>query len=74
MRLCGVGKWLFEKHATKIRLPWRKLHTSTNTDTGWIVKDPGHAPGRSVSLCQEGPFDSPLPERAVLGVRNGRQS
>ena len=26
LRLCGAGEWLLEKHGTKTRLSWRKLH------------------------------------------------
>jgi hypothetical protein len=26
LKLCGAGEWLIEKHGTKIRRSWRKLH------------------------------------------------
>ena len=37
LRLCGPGEWLAEKHGTKRRRSWRKLHLATDADTGRIV-------------------------------------
>jgi hypothetical protein len=37
LRLCGPGEWLAEKHATKRRRSWRKLHLATDADTSRIV-------------------------------------
>jgi hypothetical protein len=37
LKLCGPGEWLTEKHGTKRRLSWRKLHLATDADTGHIV-------------------------------------
>lgn len=37
LRLCGAGEWLVEKHGTKPRRSWRKLHLGTDADTGRIV-------------------------------------
>ena len=37
LKLCGAGEWLHEKHGTKTRRAWRKLHIGTDTDTGEIV-------------------------------------
>jgi hypothetical protein len=37
LRLCGPGEWLVEKHGTKARRSWRKLHLATDADTGRIV-------------------------------------
>ena len=37
LRLCGAGEWLEEKHGTKRRRAWRKLHLATDADTGRIV-------------------------------------
>jgi hypothetical protein len=37
LRLCGPGEWLVEKHGTKRRRGWRKLHLATDADTGRIV-------------------------------------
>jgi hypothetical protein len=37
LKLCGPGEWLIEKHGTKARRGWRKLHLATDADTGRIV-------------------------------------
>ena len=37
LRLCGPGGWLLEKHGSRRRRSWRKLHLATDADTGWIV-------------------------------------
>ena len=37
LKLCGAGGWLLEKHGTRTRLSWRKLHIGADADTGWIV-------------------------------------
>ena len=37
LRLCGPGEWLEEKHGTKRRRTWKKLHLATDADTGRIV-------------------------------------
>jgi hypothetical protein len=37
LRLCGAGEWLLEKHGTKTRRAWRKLHIGLDADTGQIV-------------------------------------
>ena len=37
LKLCGPGEWLVEKHGTKTRRGWRKLHLATEADTGHIV-------------------------------------
>ena len=37
LRLCGPGEWLAEKHGTKRRRSWKKLHLATDADTGHIV-------------------------------------
>ena len=37
LKLCGSGKWLLEKHGTKTRRSWRKLHIAADTDTGRIA-------------------------------------
>lgn len=36
LRSCGLGEWLLEKHGTKTRRSWRKLHVAVDTDTGQI--------------------------------------
>src|SRR5215211_3224106 len=37
LKLCGPGAWLIEKHGTKTRRSWRKLHLGVDADTGQIV-------------------------------------
>ncbi len=37
LRLCGPGEWLGERHGTRGRRSWRKLHLGTDADTGHIV-------------------------------------
>ncbi len=37
LKLWGAGEWLLEKHGTKTRRAWRKLHLGTDADTGQIV-------------------------------------
>ena len=37
LKLCGSGEWLLEKHGTKTRRPWRKLHVAVDADTGQIA-------------------------------------
>src|SRR5215204_3837463 len=37
LKLCGSGEWLVEKHGTKTRRSWRKLHVGVDVDTGQIV-------------------------------------
>jgi hypothetical protein len=37
LKLCGSGEWLLEKHGTKTRRSWRKLHIAIDADTGQIV-------------------------------------
>src|SRR5215212_4788652 len=37
LKLCGAGEWQIEKHGTKTRRSWKKLHLGVNADTGQIV-------------------------------------
>jgi Transposase DDE domain len=37
LRLCGPGEWLVEKHGTRRRRAWKKLHLATDAGTGRIV-------------------------------------
>ena len=37
LKLCGSGEWLLEKHGTRTRRSWRKLHVGMDADTGQIV-------------------------------------
>ena len=36
LKLCGAGEWLLEKHGTRTRRSWRKLHLGVDADTGQI--------------------------------------
>ena len=37
LKLRGPGEWLMEKHGSRRRRSWRKLHLATDADTGRIV-------------------------------------
>src|SRR3712207_5268442 len=37
LKLCGPGGWLAEKHGTKRRRAWKKLHLGVDADTGRSV-------------------------------------
>jgi hypothetical protein len=37
LKLCGPGEWLMERHGTRRRRSWRKLHLATDADTGRTV-------------------------------------
>ena len=37
LKLCGAGEWLIEKHGTRTRRSWRKLHLGMDADTGQVV-------------------------------------
>ena len=37
LKLCGSGEWLLEKHGTKTRRSWRKLHIAVDADTGHVA-------------------------------------
>jgi len=37
LRLCGAGEWLLEKHGTRTRRSWRKLHRGVDAGTGRIA-------------------------------------
>ncbi len=37
LKLCGPGEWLVEKHGTRTRRSWRKLHLGIHADTGQII-------------------------------------
>ena len=36
LKLCGASEWLAEKHGTRERRSWRKLHLGVDADTGRI--------------------------------------
>src|SRR5919107_746704 len=37
LKLCGPGEWLIEKHGSRTRRSWRKLHIAMDANTGQIV-------------------------------------
>src|SRR5215213_7180737 len=37
LRLCGPGEWLVEKHGTRNRRSWHKLHIGVDAETGQIL-------------------------------------
>ena len=37
LKLCGSGEWLIEKHGTRTRRFWRKLHICVDAGTGQIM-------------------------------------
>ncbi|WP_211259564.1 IS5 family transposase [Belnapia moabensis] len=37
LKLCSAGEWLLEKHGTRTRRSWRKLHIGMDAETGQIV-------------------------------------
>src|SRR5215213_3496991 len=37
LRLCGPGEWLVEKHGSRTRRSWRKMHIGVDADTGQIL-------------------------------------
>ena len=37
LKLCGPGEWLVEKHGTRTRRSWRKLHLGVDAGTGQIM-------------------------------------
>ena len=45
LKLCGPGEWLAEKHGTKKRRSWKKLHLGVDAKTGQILASEltGHA-------------------------------
>ena len=37
LKLCGTGEWLHERHGTRVRRSWRKLHLGVDAGPGRIV-------------------------------------
>jgi len=37
LKLCGPGEWLIEKHGTKKRRSWKKLHLGMDASSGRIL-------------------------------------
>jgi len=60
LKLCGAGEWLVEKHGTKRRRSWRKLHLGVDADTGQIV-----ASALTTKESDDGALVSPLLEQVT---------
>jgi len=58
--LCGAGEWLLEKHGTRTRRSWRKLHIGIDADTGQIV-----AAALTTKDIDDGPQVGPLLDQVV---------
>ncbi len=37
LKLFGAGEWLVEKHGTRMRRSWRKLHIGLDAETGQVI-------------------------------------
>jgi hypothetical protein len=81
LKLCGPGEWLVEKHGTKRRRCWKKLHLGVDAETGRILASEltGHADddGAQVGPLLDqvaGPvaFRS-LTSAEVVGIRGARR-
>ncbi len=70
LKLCGAGEWLHEKHGTKVRRSWRKLHLGMDAGTGKIVasllttKDVDDG-------CQVGPLLDQIPDPVASFTGDG---
>lgn len=66
LKLCGAGEWLVEKHGSRTRRSWRKLHLGVDADTGWTVASAltGHDDDDAAALGR-----APRPSRAVAERR-----
>ena len=53
LKLCGPGEWLAEKHGTKKRRSWKKLHLGADAETGQILASEltGHAADDGAQGC-----------------------
>ena len=60
LKLCGTGEWLLEKHGTRTRRSWRKLHVGVDADTGRIV-----AAALTTNDVDDGALAGPLLDRVA---------
>ena len=64
LKLCGAGEWLLEKHGTRTRRSWRKLHIGVDAGTGrtaaatLTTRDVDDASQVGLLLDQAGPLAS----------------
>src|SRR3954449_4093693 len=63
LELCGAGEWLLEKHATKTRRSWRKLHIGMDAETGQIV-----AAALTTNAVDDGAQVGPLLDQMTASV------
>src|SRR5439155_17019233 len=63
LRLTGPGEWLVEKHGTKARRAWRKLHLGVDAGTGRI-----EAVELTTSEVDDGSRGGPLLDQVEGGV------
>ena len=63
LKLCGAGEWLVEKHGTKTRRSWRKLHIGLDADTGQIV-----AAALTTKEVDDGAAAGPLLDQVAAAV------
>ena len=71
LKLIGAGEWLVEKHGTKRRRSWRKMHLGVDADTGRIVA--ATLTDRDVDdAAQVGPLLDQV-EGSVAAGRGGRR-
>jgi hypothetical protein len=63
LRLGGPGEWLLEKHGTRTRRAWRKLHLGVDADTGRI-----EAVELTTSDADDGSRVGPLLDQVEGGV------
>src|ERR1700761_5765173 len=62
LKLCGAGEWLIEKHGTKTRRAWRKLHLGVDAETGQVV-----ASALTSKEIDDGVLAGPLLGRVTTG-------
>src|SRR5437763_14229848 len=60
LKLYGAGEWLLEKHGTRTRRSWRKLHIGVDADTGRIV-----AAALTTNEVDDGALAGPLLDRVA---------
>src|SRR5215203_1117633 len=63
LKLCGAGEWLLEKHGTKTRRSWRKLHIGMDAETGQVV-----AAALTTNDVDDGSQVGPLLEQVTASV------
>ena len=70
VKLCGASEWLTEKHGTKTRRSWRKLHLGVDADTGQIVAAALTSP-EADDAAQVGPLRDQISRTATSFTGDG---